>query len=117
MSMQSKNRVQRARNLRKKQTEAERPLWRILRNRQLMHYKFRRQYLIDVYIVDFVCLKKKLIIEVDGCQHLNNQEYDLNQTLFLNTLGFRVLRFWNNQVLTELKDVLNRIHTALTSDF
>ncbi len=108
---------ERARNLRKKQTGTECKLWFALRKRRFCGYKFKRQQIIGSYIVDFVCLKQKLIIEVDGCQHLDNQEYDLNRTIFLNTLGFRVLRFWNNQILIELKDVLNRIYAELTSDF
>jgi len=89
----------------------------VLRGRRFCSYKFRRQQAIGPYIVDFVCLKKKLVIELDGYQHLHNQEYDLNRTLFLNALGFRVLRFWNNQALTELRDVLNRIHIALVNNF
>ncbi len=106
----------RARNLRKAQTMAECKLWFALRERRFCGYKFRRQQVFGSYIVDFVCLKEKLIIEIDGCQHLQAQEYDLERTLFLNSIGFRVLRFWNNQVLAEFKDVLGKIYQTLNGN-
>jgi very-short-patch-repair endonuclease len=105
----------RARNLRKTQTVAETKLWFSLRKRRFCQFKFRRQHVIEPYIVDFICLTQKLIIEVDGSQHLDNQEYDDYRTWYLNEKGFRVLRFWNNEILGELNNVLNIIHDALLS--
>ena len=107
---------ERARNLRKTQTMTESKLWMSLRARRCCGYKFRRQKIFGMYIVDFVCLKKKLVIELDGSQHLDNQEYDENRSLFLNSLRFRVLRFWNNQVFSELNTVLNTIYIALSGN-
>jgi len=107
---------ERARDLRKSQTIPERKLWLALRERRFCGYKFRRQRVFGSYVADFVCLKKRLIIEVDGSQHLDNQEYDNIRTLYLNALGFRVLRFWNNQVMSELRDVLNTIYIALSNN-
>ncbi|MFH1034502.1 MAG: DUF559 domain-containing protein [Pseudomonadota bacterium] len=88
-----------ARSLRKGQTEAERLLWRRLRSRGLAAFKFRRQHLIGPFIVDFVCLDRKLIVEADGGQHALAAEQDQRRTRYLESQGFRVLRFWNNQVL------------------
>jgi len=102
--------TQLARNLRKNQTDAEQVLWLQLRNRRFLNYKFRRQFVIEPYIVDFVCLDLKLIIELDGSQH--NEEVDAERTLFLNQLGFKVVRFWNNDVFTNLEGILEKI--ALT---
>ena len=87
------------RTLRKNPTESERALWRRLRQRQFIGFKFRRQHLLGSYIVDFVCLEKKLIIEVDGGQHAECAD-DMKRTCWLENRGFHVLRFWNNQVLT-----------------
>jgi very-short-patch-repair endonuclease len=103
----------RARQLRKDQTLAETRLWQYLRNRQLTDCKFRRQHVIGPYIVDFVCLEKKLIVELDGGHHLEQQEYDQLRTLELNSSGFRVLRFWNNEVLAEPDRILEVILSAL----
>jgi cobalt-precorrin 5A hydrolase len=102
-----------ARNLRKNQTDAEKKLWRYLRNRQLKDFKFRRQYVIDGYIADFACVEAKLIIELDGGQHLEQQAYDEKRTQSLSQQGFRVLRFWNDEVLKQTDDVLNVIYEAL----
>ncbi|MDX8127138.1 endonuclease domain-containing protein [Methylomonas sp. OY6] len=82
-----------ARSLRKNQTDAERVIWQQLRNRQLLGCKFRRQQVIGPFIVDFVCLEPKLVIEVDGGQHAEQQEYDQNRSHYLQRLGYRVLRF------------------------
>jgi very-short-patch-repair endonuclease len=94
-----------ARELRKNLTEAELTLWRHLRLRQFGGYKFRRQQPIGKYIVDFVCLEKRLIIEVDGGQHSEQVSYDLERSAWLEEQGFRVLRFWDNQVLKETEAV------------
>ena len=99
----------RAKKLRKINSDAERWLWSALRDRRLLRYKFRRQYIIEPYIVDFVCLSKKLIIELDGSQHAERQEYDAKRTIFLESKGFKVMRFWNNVVLSEKENVLSSI--------
>jgi len=103
-----------ARELRKNPTEAESNLWRHLRHRQLGGHKFRRQQPIGSYIVDFVCFEKRLIIEVDGGQHSEQAAYNSKRTVWLETQGFRVLRFWNNQVLSELDAVKEMIYEALS---
>ena len=97
-----------ARSLRKNQTDAERKLWRCLRARELCGFKFRRQYPIAPYIVDFICVEKQLIVEIDGGQHVTMTELDNRRTEFLNARGYRVLRFWNNEVLQQLDAVLAR---------
>ena len=99
-----------ARALRKNQTDTERWLWQKLRNRQLLNLKFRRQVPIGNYIVDFVCLELKLIIELDGSQHIEQADYDARRTAYLEQLGFRVIRFWNNEVLNNGEGVLERIY-------
>jgi len=106
--------TQRARALRKNQTDAERLLWQHLRGRQLLGYKFRRQFPIGDYIVDFACLPLKLIIEVDGSQHMSNVNYDNARTLYLENHGFQVVRFWNNDVLTEINSVLEALTLTLS---
>ena len=76
-------------------------------------FKFKRQAPIGKYIVDFVCLEKRLIIELDGGQHLDNQKYDMERTAWLNASGFKVLRFWNNDVLQQTTSVIEVIMQAL----
>jgi very-short-patch-repair endonuclease len=106
---------QRARALRKRMTDAERLLWRHLRNRELGGWKFRRQYPVGPFIiVDFICLENNVIIEVDGGQHAENEALDLQRSAYLNKMGYRVLRFWNNEVLQETEAVLNEIYAILT---
>jgi crossover junction endodeoxyribonuclease RuvC len=100
-----------ARNLRKNQTDAEQILWLQLRNRRLLNYKFRRQFAIEPYIVDFVCLELKLIIELDGSQH--SEQADTERTVFLNQLGFRVVRFWNHDLFNNLEAVLEQINLVV----
>jgi len=104
---------QRAKNLRKQSTETERHLWYNLRANRL-GVKFKRQVLIGTYIVDFVCLQKQLIIELDGSQHFDNQKYDMERTAWLNARGFKVLRFWNNEVLQQTTSVIEIIMQALS---
>ena len=99
--MQTTNRTVRARQLRKNLTDAEQGLWNIIRNRQVSGYRFRRQAPIGPYIIDFVCFENRLVIEVDGGQHLERADYDAERTAWLESAGFRVVRFWNNQVLQE----------------
>ena len=89
-----------ARNLRKQLTPQEWILWQLLRNHSFYSYEFRRQYVIGEYIVDFVCRKKKIIIEIDGGQHNTPEEiiYDKKRTEFLNSRGYKVIRFWNGDI-------------------
>jgi adenine-specific DNA-methyltransferase len=86
-------------------TDAEQAVWRIVRDKQLQGYRFRRQRPMGKYIADFVCLEAKLVIEVDGGQHVDQAAYDAARTAFFVSLGFRVLRFWNNDVLQNLDGV------------
>ena len=98
-----------AKELRKRSADAEKLLWKYLRLEQLEGLKFRRQQPIDNYIVDFVCLKKRIIIEVDGGQHSEEKEKDRERDNYLKKQGFEVLRFWNNEVLTNVEGVLEVI--------
>ncbi len=102
-----------ARAQRRQATDAEHLLWTHLRGRQLMGFKFRRQEVIEPYIVDFVCLDAKLIIEADGGQHAEQIAYDARRTSELETMGYRVMRFWNHEILKELHSVLEQIQSAL----
>jgi very-short-patch-repair endonuclease len=100
------------RSLRKNMTDAERCLWNVLRNRQ-MGCKFRRQHPFENYILDFVCLEQRLVIEVDGGQDASNTEYDQKRTELLQRTGFQVLRLWNNDVLARLDSVKEHIWQVL----
>ncbi|MEP6894076.1 MAG: endonuclease domain-containing protein [Chloroflexota bacterium] len=104
---------ERARKLRKELTPAERKLWAYLRGNKLNGVSFRRQHAIDKYIVDFVSIKKKLIIELDGSQHLEQEEYDIERTRYLESQGYKVVRFWNNDVMNYINDVIRVIEAAL----
>jgi len=103
-----------AQALRIAQTDAEKKLWTILRSRRLAGFKFRRQQPIDHYIADFCCLSARLIVELDGGQHADQEQYDAERTSYLEKQGFKVLRFWNDQVLKETDSVLEAIYMALT---
>jgi very-short-patch-repair endonuclease len=103
----------RAAELRHSQTEAEVKLWQALRTHQTNDVHFRRQRAIGSYIVDFCSLRRKLIIELDGGQHLKQEDYDNERTAFLASKGYRVLRFWNSEVLKNLDDVMRVILEAL----
>jgi very-short-patch-repair endonuclease len=107
--------VDRARGLRQAMTDAEQRLWRHLRNHQLSGWKFRRQHEIANYIVDFLCTDAMLIVELDGGQHAEQQEYDEYRTRHLQAMGYRVLRFWNNDALTNIESVLEVILAAAAS--
>ena len=100
-----------ARNLRRQQTEQEKILWSILRNRQFYGLKFKRQVPIGVYIADFCCNEKKLIIELDGGQHNepDSIEYDKKRTEFLKGEGYKVIRFWNNDINDNLEGVYTKL--------
>ena len=106
----------RAKRLRRNSTDAERNLWRHLRSRQLGGHRFRRQQPLGPYIVDFVSLDSKLVVEVDGGQHIELVGCDDRRTGWLESQGFRVLRFWNNQALTETEEVTQTIMMALDED-
>jgi very-short-patch-repair endonuclease len=95
--------------LRNDMTNAERALWGVLRGRQVSGIKFRRQHPYNNYILDFVSLEIKLVIEVDGGQHGEQAGYDANRTNGLQTAGFQVLRFWNNEVLQDIEAVKEKI--------
>src|SRR5690606_34783566 len=106
--------INEAKRMRKEPTEAENMLWQELRNRNLED-KFRRQHLIDDFIVDFVSLFKKLVVEVDGGYHTTaeQKEYDEQRTFVLNKRGFKVIRFTNEEVLNNLENVLQNIKSEL----
>ena len=101
------------RQLRNTPTDAERTLWQRLRSRQLDGAKFRRQHPFDDYILDFACLERKIVIELDGGQHAEAVAYDIQRTAKLEKAGFVVLRFWNNEVFENMDGVLEVIWTAL----
>lgn len=107
----SENILARTRTLRKNQTPQEVILWSRLRTKRFHGLKFRRQHSLGRYIVDFLCLEKKLIIELDGWQHKEERQegYDQERTKFLENCGFRVLRFWNNEVNDNLDGVIFEI--------
>ena len=106
--------TRRARNLRQNSTDAEKRLWQHLRLKQLAGWKFRRQQPLGTFIVDFICLEKRLIIEIDGGQHAGNPK-DTARDQWLKTQGFTILRFWNNEVLTNIDGVLEVIKEKLAS--
>jgi very-short-patch-repair endonuclease len=101
--------MHRAGELRQNQTEAEAKLWSHLRGHRMAGVQFRRQHAIGNYIIDFCSPRRKLIIELDGSQHLDQAQYDLERTKYLQSLGYRVLRFWNNDVLNNTEAVLQAI--------
>ncbi len=105
----------RAKQLRRNQTDTERKLWTRLRARQLNGMKFRRQHPIGCYIVDFCCVECRLIVEADGGHHVSQVEADRRRTKFLEDRGYRILRFWDHEVLTDLDVVLEQI-TATVSE-
>jgi adenine-specific DNA-methyltransferase len=104
---------ERARNLRRDPTEAEKRLWSRLRRRQLAGYRFRRQVPIGPYFADFASHEAKLIVEVDGGQHATNADADYRRTRRMEADGYRVIRFWNNEVLENTDGVVQAIHEAL----
>lgn len=105
--------TQRARELRKKPTHAERFLWQYLRNSQMCGCKFRRQEVLGSYIADFVCFEPKLVIELDGGQHVEQSAYDAKRTEYMESLGYKVIRFWNDEVVNQTDSVLETIYQYL----
>ena len=110
------NILRRAAELRKQTTPAEKKLWASLRLMREDGIHFRRQHAIGNYIVDFCAPRKKLIVELDGSQHLNQKEYDEERTKYLELRGYRVLRFWNHDVMNHLDDVLQVIWNVLHAE-
>jgi very-short-patch-repair endonuclease len=100
--------------LRKTPTPAERKLWSRIRNAQL-GVTFRRQHAVGNYIPDFCCPKAKLILEMDGSQHLEQKEYDANRTKYFESLGYKVIRFWNHQIMKDIESVIKAIKYELES--
>ncbi len=107
--------TERARELRGDMTDAEQKIWQAVRGEQIKGHKFRRQYIIGSYIADFACVKEKLVIELDGGQHQDQVKYDEKRTAFLEAQGWRVLRFWNNDVMGNMDGVLFRIAENLSA--
>ena len=107
--------TRRARELRNNSTDAEVKLWRHLSRRQLAGVRFNRQVAIGPFICDFAARSAKVIVELDGGQHAQGIEYDQKRTTYLEQQGYRVLRFWNNDVLGNLDGVLAVIEEALTN--
>jgi very-short-patch-repair endonuclease len=108
-----KLKITRARALRADSTKAERKLWSLLRGRQLAGAKFRRQVPIDRYIADFACVDARLIVELDGGQHAEQEAYDEVRRARLEEVGWRVIRFWNNDVIENAEGIADDILAAL----
>jgi len=104
---------ERAHQLRQSPTPAESKLWAYLRGNKLNGAKFRRQHAIGQYIVDFCSPKNKLVLELDGSQHIDQAEYDAERTEFLRAQGYRVIRIWNSDVDSDIQGVMGAIRLAL----
>jgi len=107
---------ERAKALRRDMTEAESRLWKHLRAHRMGDVHFRRQHAIGNYIVDFCAPRRKLIIELDGSQHLEQEEYDEERSEFLKSKGYKILRFWNNDVMNNVDSVLSVIWDTLQKE-
>src|SRR5688572_17193784 len=105
--------MQRAGELRKQPTPAEKKLWAYLRGDQVNGVSFRRQHAIGNFVVDFVSIKRKLVIELDGSPHLEQKEQDTERAKYLESQGYKVLRFWNSQVENDIAGVIRTIQIAL----
>ena len=105
-----------AKQLHRNMSPAEAKLWKHLRSHRMGDVHFRNQHAIGNYIVDFCAPRKKLIIELDGSQHLEQQEYDEERTKYLEARGYRVLRFWNNDVMNNMEAVVKVIWSVLTEE-
>jgi very-short-patch-repair endonuclease len=108
---------QKARELRSRQTMAEKKLWEYLKENKLLGFRFKRQHPITNYIADFYCHQARLVVEIDGEYHKNQIEYDNNRTAVMNDFGLRVIRFKNEEVLTNIDTVRERIRLELISRF
>ena len=111
------NLTQTAKELRRNATDAEQLLWKYLKAKQLEGLKFRRQEQIGRFIADFVCYEKGVIVEADGGQHAQEKGKDEERTEWLNSQGFTVLRFWNNEILTNIEGVVEVIRMHCKGDF
>lgn len=107
--------TQNARSLRRNLTLPETKLWQAIRDRQMSDVRFRRQHPIGKYIADFAAHDKKLVIELDGGQHQDQTDYDQARTMYLQSQGWRVLRFWNNDVLDNLDGVMATVIQTIAS--
>ena len=107
--------VANARKLRRSSTDVEKKLWHRIRDKQIEDFRFRRQRPIGKFIVDFICLDARLIVELDGGQHAENTLGDSKRTEFLESLGYKVVRFWNNEVIENMEGVLDRLREELLS--
>ncbi len=107
-----------ARELRCNLTPQEKILWNILKNRQFYGYRFLRQYIIGNYIVDFICKEKHIIIEIDGGQHNKEKDivYDTKRTKYLNSKGYQVIRFWNNDIDNNIEGVYKILQQTFGKD-
>ena len=106
-------RIEDRRSSRRDETDAERRLWSLLRSRPLDGFKFRRRRAIGPFIVDFCCFDKKLVLELDGVQHSQQELYDRRRTQYMNRHGFTVLRFWDNEVLQNTESVMSAIQNQI----
>ena len=113
--MKRQQTLQRAKALRTNQTDAEQRLWYHLRAQRFMGLKFKRQKPVGSYIVDFVCMERQLIIELDGGQHAEQATYDQQRDTWLRCQGYSVLRFWNNEVMQQLEGVLEQVRLTCSS--
>ena len=104
----------RARALRRASTDAERRLWYQLRGNRFLDTNFRRQYPIGDFIVDFACRELALVVELDGGQHVERERHDARRTIELERRGYRVVRFWNNEVMLRIDDVLEELRRIVT---
>ena len=111
--MRGKQDHSRERALRRNQTEAERHLWRFLRDRRLGGFKFRRQHRVGSYYADFACVERRVVVELDGSQHLAMADADALRSRMLARAGYRVVRFWNDDALARTAVVLEAILAAL----
>jgi very-short-patch-repair endonuclease len=100
--------------LRQSQTPQEIILWDKLRNNKL-GFKIKRQYSVGPYVLDFYCPFKKLAIEIDGSQHVENKEYDIERSDYLSVFGIKIIRFWNNEINASIDDVINKIISELNN--
>lgn len=107
--------LEKSKELRSGATEVEKLIWSKIRDRKLGGIKFRRQHPMGSYIVDFVSLEKKLVVELDGGQHTEDREYDRQRTRWIESRGFKVLRFWNSEVIENLQGVLEAIRINISA--
>ena len=109
----NKQNINNAKQMRSKMTKEEVKLWNVIRAKRFYGYKFKRQVLIGNYIVDFLCPEKMLVVEIDGGQHSENVDYDNIRTEYLKNNGYRVLRFWNNDIWDNFEGVCYRLKEVL----